>query len=220
MADPHYDDQAIQDALRDIAKRLGHVPSIQEYEKMREKVLFAWMDESQANMRAYCEGDANPFPLPSVMTIRSRYPKEKGGWEAAVAELRKEFPPQQPQGDLSFIGRLIGRVRASRHGGGVREASPRGGAQRAPGGDPEALLRGSWDAVLESREHQGAPLPTVGRGANSSRWSFNSVRSWAKFPSVAEYDMAAKARNWPASRQFYRKQRFRSWLYVRARPSR
>lgn len=197
MAKPIYSNEDMQKALRYVAETLGHVPSIKEYEHVREQEMFAHMDAKPDDIEAITNGEKS-FWMPTVVTLRSRY----RNWGGAVAEIKDDFPNNFKKEDLVHLEYFI-----KESGRSVTEKEYEDFCKmntEAP--TAAALIKRfkNWSGVLRA----AGSTPTHYRYWKDEELIEMMLElgvSIGRMPTVAEYDRAAKANNWPVSRQFYRR---------------
>lgn len=217
MALATYSDAAIQDALRYVAKIVKGVPSINDYDRVREQVLLKWFNEDPKNLQDYedpkaAERETPPrepaiFGLPSVVAIRMRF-EDKGGWPAAVTFLHQEFPRDNEESDLGLLRTLVQHHK--RH---ITEKEYDEARTEASSGAPAAstLARsyGSWKQAHEAAGVEASHHRSWSDEELVEMVAVIGVELGGRMPTVSEFDRAAEPRGWPWARQLYRK--FRSW---------
>jgi Homing endonuclease associated repeat len=201
MAKPVYSFEEMQEALRYVANLLGHVPSIREYEEVREKELQSHWDAHPEDIESMV-ANKKMFWMPTVVTIRSRY----RNWGNAITEIKKDFPNTFKNEDITYLEALI-----KEKGRSVREKEYEEYRKDHPDAPSSVSLVKQFDGWPGALKAAGS-IPTHYR-----HWRDEELLGMllslgveiGRAPTVAEYDRAAKVRKWPVSRQIYR--RFVSW---------
>jgi hypothetical protein len=207
MADRGYTDEEMQVALEYAAKVVGHAPSLQEYAEVRDRELTHHASLGPEQLREVATGEKSHW-MPHPVTVRNRFDT----WTIAIKDLKKKYPRKVKRLDVLFLQELIMDL-----GHPISEKEYEVYRQDKSQDSPHAssLIRGfgSWPSVLEA---------AGSRSTHYSQWDAEQLIGVAtqlanelgRVPTIEEYEIVRKIRNWPTFRQFQR--HYADWPEVKA----